>query len=330
MKGVAIFLAVFGHCIQYGNGQVVSYSEAFFDDVVFKIIYSFHMPLFALVSGYLFYWSVSTKSPREVLIRQVNNLILPAVSWTVLYHVAISVIHIYKGKFGGIDFTLQRIYNGIFSIWFLWAMFYASILVLLVREKLRDSILVYVLIPLLLIFVPNRILSSSHAFMFPYFAAGYLWHRERMDEKFSCGNHKLLCTGVILAWCIMLLFYDRDSYVYTTGTALFNYEKVFIPSQFWTDIFRWIVGFAGCGTVLILLKITKPVNFIAAIGTKSLGIYIISGYIISYMSWQLRHLSKQPYIVNFLQAVIITAVCYAVSEAVSRVKILNKIFFGGR
>ena len=336
MKGVTIFLVVFGHCIQYGNGKEYLSSGAFFDDILFKIIYSFHMPLFALVSGYLFFWSVSSRSPREVLIRQANNFILPAVSWSIIYQAARAAFHIYRGDFDGVGATFQRMYYGIYNLWFLWAMLYGSIIVLLVREKFRDSIMAYVLIPFLLIVMPGRFAPSSYVFMFPYFAAGYIWHREGMDKKFSLSNSKRLCSGIILAWCILLLFYDRSSYVYTTGTGVIKYRHggAFVPAQIWIDIFRWLIGFAGCGAVLILLKLIKPVKFIAALGVRSLGIYIISGYIMQYMAWYfanyLPDVPEQGYIVNFVQAVIITVISYALSEGISRVKILNKIFFGGR
>ena len=326
MKGVTIFLVVFGHCIQYGNGQSFSSSGAFFDDILFKIIYSFHMPLFALVSGYLFYWSVSSRSPREVLIRQVNNLLLPAFSWAVLVQVLRAVLRVYRGDIYGAQAALLGIYGNFRGLWFLWAMLYASVIVVLVRERFKDSILVYALIPFLLIVMPGKIAPSSYVFVYPYFAAGYLWHREHMDEKFSLSNNKLLCPVIILVWCIMLLFYERSSYVYTTGTGLIKYRHggEFVPSQIWIDIFRWLIGFAGCGAVLILLKLIKPVKFIAAIGVRSLGIYIMSGYMMKLLP------EHGGYIINFLEASAITAVCYVLSEAISRVKILNKIFFGGR
>ena len=48
VKGAAIFLMIWGHCIQYCALKDISYM----DDVMFKIIYSFHMPLFMLISGY--------------------------------------------------------------------------------------------------------------------------------------------------------------------------------------------------------------------------------------------------------------------------------------
>ena len=44
MRGVAILLVVIGHGIQYG------YSD-YDNNILFRIIYSFHMPLFMFISG---------------------------------------------------------------------------------------------------------------------------------------------------------------------------------------------------------------------------------------------------------------------------------------
>lgn len=54
LRGIAIILMVFGHCFQYGNGTELIKTGDFFNYRVFQIIYSFHLPLFMLLSGYLF------------------------------------------------------------------------------------------------------------------------------------------------------------------------------------------------------------------------------------------------------------------------------------
>ena len=59
VKGLLIIMVVLAHCIQFGSGRM-SYDEMrCLSDPVFKWIYGFHMPLFMLVSGYLFWGSVS-------------------------------------------------------------------------------------------------------------------------------------------------------------------------------------------------------------------------------------------------------------------------------
>lgn len=46
LKGFAIFLVVMGHAIQYNQVD-------FDTNPVFRFIYSFHMPLFMFVSGFI-------------------------------------------------------------------------------------------------------------------------------------------------------------------------------------------------------------------------------------------------------------------------------------
>ena len=253
------------------------------------------MPLFALVSGYLFWWSVNSRTPREVIIRQTITLVLPSFSLAVLLGIIGALRHIYIGDFIGVSTTLWNMFNNfIYGLWFLQAMFLASMIVLLVREKFSDSVKFYVFVLVIFLFMPSQIIPSTHIFVYPYFVAGYLWHRERMDEKINLSFS--LKAGIILLWCIMLMFYDRASYVYTTGTALIKYrQSIFMPAQILTDAFRWLIGFVGCGAMLILLKLVKPVSVITALGRRSLGIYMISGYMMRYLP------EHGGYLVNFIE-----------------------------
>lgn len=60
VRGTAIFLMLWGHCIQYCYPE----NKDFFLDVTFKIIYSFHMPLLMFVSGYSFRFSAKRYDKR--------------------------------------------------------------------------------------------------------------------------------------------------------------------------------------------------------------------------------------------------------------------------
>ena len=54
IKGIAIITVIIGHLIQYTS--VGNFN--FYENYIYKFIYSFHMPLFMLISGYLFYFSL--------------------------------------------------------------------------------------------------------------------------------------------------------------------------------------------------------------------------------------------------------------------------------
>lgn len=51
VKGFAIILVVLGHSIQFGSGYDFRANAECFDNWLYRIIYSFHMPLFMIGGG---------------------------------------------------------------------------------------------------------------------------------------------------------------------------------------------------------------------------------------------------------------------------------------
>lgn len=47
LKGFAIFMVIAGHAVQY------LISGDYYDKAVYRVIYSFHMPLFMAITGFL-------------------------------------------------------------------------------------------------------------------------------------------------------------------------------------------------------------------------------------------------------------------------------------
>lgn len=121
-KGLAIILVVVGHVIQ-GS------SEKFDDLLWFRVIYSFHMPLFVFLSGSVAAVAFSPEKIQSgmfVLIKQAKiritkasgRLLLPFISWCVInqliYHQSDSVLSAIVLAFRRPDTAL----------WFLLAIFY--------------------------------------------------------------------------------------------------------------------------------------------------------------------------------------------------------------
>lgn len=77
IKGFAIILVVFGHAIQYLLG------EAMDNSIVFRVIYSFHMPLFIWVSGYT-YGLYSEKFDLIWLWKRFKGFIIPFWMWAII------------------------------------------------------------------------------------------------------------------------------------------------------------------------------------------------------------------------------------------------------
>ena len=51
LRGWAIILVVFGHCMEYASGHEFFSVNGIYNNLIFKVIYSFHMP--ASVDGCL-------------------------------------------------------------------------------------------------------------------------------------------------------------------------------------------------------------------------------------------------------------------------------------
>ena len=74
LKLFAIFLVIWGHAIQY------FLSSDYSNELVYRIIYSFHMPLFMMISGYFSVSSMSL-SIGQFLKKKIVQLLLPVISW---------------------------------------------------------------------------------------------------------------------------------------------------------------------------------------------------------------------------------------------------------
>lgn len=62
IKAVAAIIMVLAHSIQCGSGENFYSNGMVLDNVLSKYIMSINMPLFMLVSGYLFFFSVKRHS----------------------------------------------------------------------------------------------------------------------------------------------------------------------------------------------------------------------------------------------------------------------------
>ena len=68
-KAILIILVIIGHSLQYSYGNDYLSSGHYFNNHLYRLIYSFHMPLFMMISGYLF----STSNKRLLLKQALNS-----------------------------------------------------------------------------------------------------------------------------------------------------------------------------------------------------------------------------------------------------------------
>ena len=278
IKGVAIFLMLWGHCIQY----CVSNSNVdFFENPVFKIIYSFHMPLFMLISGYLFFYSFSKRDLKTLLIHRTQSLLQPIVFCSVFNYFVTTVLFDvlsgnFKSAFGG------GWIENLSSLWFLWSVLVSSLVTAIVCKNFKkvyvQSILFFVFIPVVAIF-PN---TNLNIFMYPYFILGFYFAQYK--DKIPVFVSKLKYLSLFL-FPVLMCFFEKKHYIYTTG--ILPNDGYSLTEMLLIDSYRWLVGLVGSVFTLtishvifkyITVKIKKPIigTALSQIGKRSLQIYAFS------------------------------------------------------
>lgn len=279
LKGLAIFLMLWGHCIQI----CIPYGCDFFENTVFKFIYSFHMPLFMLISGYLFYFSSEKRNLKELLLRRCTPLLQTIVFCGILTYFATT------GLFALINGDISAFFgagwlDSLSGLWFLWSVLSASIalgIVCKITNKLWLQIILLIFGVVFVALFPNAI---NNIFMYPYYVIGFYFAKYKNKVFHRIINLKYIA---IVIFPILLLFYEKRHYIYTTGLFGRDYS---ILQYLEIDLFRWIVGLIGSIFVMVLMELLyklKPRFFafvretICRIGEKSLQIYVLSCIVLS-------------------------------------------------
>jgi len=200
LKAFAIVLVVVGHAIQYSLGR------DFDSNIIFRGIYSFHMPLFIFVSGYL----ISPGKKVGFLWKQFKLLMIPFLVWMVLYAFYYRRLDLQIGHWSILPVYYLDIFKspGRGGLWFLWALYLIDVVYFFLRQSRYFYSLSIVLVVLLHIgssFYP--VLGScglgSLMFYYPFFLLGCLMRQYQFADRIrSWGVVALIGVAVLLemAW----------------------------------------------------------------------------------------------------------------------------------
>jgi fucose 4-O-acetylase-like acetyltransferase len=331
-KSILILLVLLGHSVQFASGKEYLSSGAFYGNWVFKLIYGFHMPCFMAVSGYLFWFAVKSKAVKDIVVGKIRTLIVP-----IFVFAFIVWLCGFNPEYSFLDQIRNYLSCTRFTLWFLWALFYSSMGVLLVNKVIKDSIWVYLLLILVSFLTPDKWFSELYKFLFPCFLFGYFAHKNNWIEWLRKNIGVVTCVTLVLYVLAMFLYYDTNTYVYMSGSCILT-ERTINWHQLFIDLYRTLVGV--CGTtafvsvlMLVLERVSvqgKLVKGLAWLGTMTMGIYCFQDYFwriyINQVTCVLR-----PIAVNRLLVFVVSLVLSCtLTWAVSRVKFLRMLFLGGR
>lgn len=269
IKGFLIILVVLGHVL--GNDDL---------DVASKccksFIYTFHMPLFVLVSGYL----TTIKSDINVFWRGIINIFVPLCVFQSFYFICILIT---GGKIG-----LGLLFIPYWTLWYLMSLIFWRILLQFSPKFLLKNLHLYILISLIVAvfsgLLPNgRILSIQRTLNFyPFFLCGYFMNQKGVTQlilskcKPFVVASSVVVGGGILALILlnlypvddMLLLRGADHY----GFYLFPAKIYLLTCSFLSSVFLFFLFY-------LLLSNSKVLSYI---GSDSLFFYLYHGVIIKF------------------------------------------------
>jgi fucose 4-O-acetylase-like acetyltransferase len=310
LKGVAMFLVVWGHCIQYSS------DSDFFHNPVFIIIYSFHMPVFMAISGYLYYLSTQKRNFKQLITIRFKQLIIPLLIW--------SVILLYLTHRHQLSTPMSWVQNYInylpVSLWFIWSLFFCSVILAVINKLFHDSVLVYLAAVIIIDLLPDVYSLQYTKYMLPYFISGYFVHKYNLKSR-------VVLTMLAFAFFVVMIYYWQiDNYIYLSGMAIHNMHNLY------TDIYRYLIGFLGIIVFVTIMKWFPNSKSLELTGRYSLGIYIISIFPVHILHY--LNLKYDKIFFNFiftpLLAVVIILICIGISMLIEKNKTLNKYLLGSK
>ena len=171
-KGVAIVLVVLGHTIQ----QYAGLDNRTALDLGFeRFIVSFHMPLFMLVSGYLFYFSLQRHSELDIVKKRIKMFAFPILTVAVIKHLRGNISHFELTSFVT-DFP-SSLFN---SLWFFWAMIIIILFMCIVHKYFKNHWVGYLIAIVITLSLPNVYPLRAYVHLLPVFLLGFVAASDRV------------------------------------------------------------------------------------------------------------------------------------------------------
>lgn len=257
IKGVAIYLVVLGHSIQYMMG------DGWQESVVGKCIYMFHMPLFIFISGYFFPPSADRSCVRDFVKKKFVRILLPSITYGLMMIIVSTVLSSIKRHALYVNFPDNMEY---FGLWFLSVLFVISCLCRLFISC-KYYMYIYLFAALLFVTLPDSVFMAHQLrYLFPYFVLGIVMKRLSI-ERFPLWQS--LMAFILFVLCAV--FYKMDYSMYFLSRDDSHYWQI--------SAFRFIAGIAGIITMFGFYRMLSKNNFLTAmliqLGGETLPIYFI-------------------------------------------------------
>lgn len=312
MKGIGITLVVLGHAIQKNLPN-------FEDNFLFRAIYTFHMPLFFLISGYLMYQTLRG-SRLQWLKNKAIYLLIPHFLFNIIYYpMSATGLTVYPDWTELFSFSTWMVYSSSLNMgdWFLWSLFHCLCMLLLVDwidRKCSNKVFWFSVVALIFLLGAINLNTPMdwfliHEFKFfgPFTIFGYLIAR-----------HKNLLRKYLIPTCILGAFSFLILITHDNAFERPQIDLLAYITQGGLDFYaiKYLQGLCGISLVLLIAKGINKIKGLSKVfawlGTASLGIYLFSACFpgVAVGAGLIRVLSGFGF--SLLLAIVLSTICYRV------------------
>lgn len=265
-KGIGILLVVIGH---YEVTNILREPEYWI--AVRTVIYTFHMPLFMLISGFLFGFNekpiASVNEYFNFIKKKGGRLLYPYITITTILFLSklvavkfFKLLHPINEDF--LFYIFLNPYGGFATLlWFIYTLFVIFSIFPLIRIVLKNELLLLAVVVILSFFRWPRFFCLNYTFQYlPFFSFGYIMARHALLESAN------LNIGLIMSLMIFLI-----------GLALRDSYKN-------SHIISILLGTAGSLAIIFLSILIVDKQVILSKIFKLLGVYSSSIYLLHTIS----------------------------------------------
>ena len=328
MKCFAIFLVIWGHCI----GQLTQTDCSQLP--IYRIIYSFHMPLFMLISGYFASNSMHL-SFKPFLAKKFRQLIYPCIIWGLITWLFIESVHSFCYNRDSINiWGILLDFYWFADFWFLKSCFICYFLAYIgFHSRLSKKYW----IPLSLI-ISQGISPFFISFMYPCFIIGLELHQNKSFFK-KINN---LYWGIAISFLIMLFFYTEDVWNKSHGipSNILNADFLTWIPVITYRLFRLLIGIIGSVFIFLTFsnyysRITKnkSITYVCYFGRYTLEIYILQAIILEriiaqYLQFNNVNQLLYNFVITPVIAITILLSLMFFTNCIYYYRLIGKILFG--
>lgn len=265
LRGLAVIGVLLGHALQRGL-----YPIDFNTIGLTKFIYSWHMQLFILLSGYTLCLSIRHNGKISIW-KKFKRLVIPTYVWSWIIYIVhdfdfVGIKPFRTFEFGVVEYIKILLIQPTYIIWFLWVVFIFTIVVygvyMLTQRKGLNSDLVVIFLSLFVFSGLSLIETNMRLWGWDYLKQYYVFFV--VGYVCACLKEEIVHDAVKIVFILLAAYFSLYKLFYSIETAF--------PSQLTAFFMISFLYLLVCKCQKIL-KITEK-NIICWLGKNSLYLYL--------------------------------------------------------